>query len=197
LVMVHFPSGYQRHLIRDQLPPRVALDYIRQIAEALTEIHTRGIVHRDLKPDTLMLREDGTVVLADFGIAKNIGARFSPTRHGEGLGTPYYMSPEQALGKKVDHRSDLYSLGVLFYEMLTGERPFVGEDAPQVAQKHIHAPVPALPDGLRQYQELIDKLLAKLPEDRYRTAELALDAIRSHIDSLTIELPRPEDRPQV
>jgi serine/threonine-protein kinase PpkA len=107
------------------------------------------------------------------------------------------MSPEQALGKKVDHRSDLYSLGVLFYEMLTGERPFVGEDAPQVAQKHIHAPVPTLPDALAEYQGLVDKLLAKLPEDRFRTAEIALDSIHAYIGLLTIQLPPPSaERPQ-
>jgi class 3 adenylate cyclase len=195
IVMEYFPAGDLRQRIREQQPPRLALDYTRQVAEALVEVHARGIVHRDLKPDTLMLREDGTLVLADFGIAKSIGA-FSHTRHGEGLGTPYYMSPEQALGKKVDHRSDLYSLGVMFYEMLTGERPFVGEDAPQVAQRHIHSPVPTLPDALVQYQTLLDKLLAKLPEDRFRTAELALDAIRSHIGALTIQLPDPAPRPQ-
>jgi class 3 adenylate cyclase/AmiR/NasT family two-component response regulator len=197
IVMEYFPGGDLRQRIREQLPPRVALDSIRQVAEALVEVHARGIVHRDLKPDTLMLREDGTLVLADFGIAKNVAAAYNHTRHGEGLGTPYYMSPEQALGKRVDHRSDLYSLGVLFYEMLTGERPFVGEDAPQVAQKHIHAPVPTLPDSLAEYQGLIDKLLAKLPEDRFRTAEIALDSIRAHIGLLTIQLPPPPaERPQ-
>jgi serine/threonine-protein kinase PpkA len=195
IVMEYFPAGDLRQRIREQQPPRLALDYTRQVAEALVEVHARGIIHRDLKPDTLMLREDGTLVLADFGIAKSIGA-FSHTRHGEGLGTPYYMSPEQALGKKVDHRSDLYSLGVMFYEMLTGERPFVGEDAPQVAQRHIHSPVPTMPDALVQYQTLIDKLLAKLPEDRFRTAEIALEAIRSHIGALTIQLADPAPRPQ-
>ena len=196
IVMEYFPGGDLRQRIREKLPPRVALDYIRQVAEALVEVHARGIVHRDLKPDTLMLRDDGTLVLADFGIAKNVAAAFSHTRHGEGLGTPYYMSPEQALGKKVDHRSDLYSLGIMFYEMLTGERPFVGEDAPQVAHKHIHAPVPTLPDELAQYQGLIDKLLAKLPEDRFRTAELALDAIRAHIGVLVAAAQSAAQRPQ-
>jgi class 3 adenylate cyclase/ActR/RegA family two-component response regulator len=196
IVMEYFPGGDLRQRIREKLPPRVALDYIRQVAEALVEVHARGIVHRDLKPDTLMLRDDGTLVLADFGIAKNVAAAFSHTRHGEGLGTPYYMSPEQALGKKVDHRSDLYSLGIMFYEMLTGERPFVGEDAPQVAQKHIHAPVPTLPDELTQYQSLIDRLLAKLPEDRFRTAEMALDAVRSHIGVLVAASQSAAQRPQ-
>jgi class 3 adenylate cyclase len=184
IVMEYFPGGELRQRIRERLTPRQALDYIRQVAEALVEVHARGIVHRDLKPDTLMLRADGTLALADFGIAKNMKAA-SQTRHGEGLGTPYYMSPEQALGNKVDHRSDLYSVGVMLYEMLTGERPFAGEDAAQVAQNHIHAPVPALPDSLSQYQDLIDKLLAKIPEDRFRTAEHALDAVRSHLSLLT------------
>jgi class 3 adenylate cyclase/DNA-binding NarL/FixJ family response regulator len=198
IVMEYFPGGDLRQRIRQRLVPRTALDYTRQVAEALVEVHARGIVHRDLKPDTLMLREDGTLVLADFGIAKTANAAFSYTRHGEGLGTPYYMSPEQALGKKVDHRSDLYSLGIILYEMLTGERPFVGEDAPQVAQKHIHAPVPPLPEAFAEYQPLIDKLLAKQPEDRFRTAELTLEAIRDYIGRLTLPFqPPPENRPHV
>jgi serine/threonine-protein kinase PpkA len=84
----------------------------------------------------------------------------------------------------------------MFYEMLTGERPFVGEDAPQVAQKHIHAPVPTLPDELTQYQSLIDRLLAKLPEDRFRTAEMALDAVRTHIGVLVAASQSAAQRPQ-
>jgi class 3 adenylate cyclase/ActR/RegA family two-component response regulator len=196
IVMEYFPGGDLRQRMREQQTPRAALDFVRQVAEALVEVHARGIIHRDLKPDTLMLREDGTLALADFGIAKNVMGGFSHTRHGEGLGTPYYMSPEQALGKKVDHRSDLYSLGVMLYEMLAGERPFLGEDAPEVAQKHIHAPVPTLPDSLAEYQDLIDKLLAKLPEDRFRTAEQALEAFRAQINLLTMQLPAREERPQ-
>ncbi len=108
------------------LQPQEALGYLRQIAEALVAVHARGIVHRDLKPDNLMLREDGTLVLADFGIAKDLSRTMSSTRKGEGLGTPYYLSPEQATGGKVDQRSDLYSLGVIFYEMLRSLRSHAG-----------------------------------------------------------------------
>jgi serine/threonine-protein kinase PpkA len=94
------------------------------------------------------------------------------------------MSPEQALSKKIDHRSDLYSLGVIFYEMLVGERPYAGDDAPQVVHKHIHSPIPRLPEHLAQYQPLLEKLMGKLPEHRFRTAEIALENIRAYLAAL-------------
>jgi class 3 adenylate cyclase/CheY-like chemotaxis protein len=170
IVMEYFPRGDLRQCLARPMPVAQALHTLRQIAHALTAIHQRGIVHRDLKPDNLMLREDGTLVLADFGIAKDLQATLSHTRRGEGLGTPYYLSPEQALGKPVDQRSDLYSLGVMFYEMLTGERPFNAEDAPSLLAKHVNAPVPRLPAQLARLQLVIDRLLAKSPDERFSSA---------------------------
>jgi len=188
IVMEYFPGGDLRQLMRAPLKPEVALDYLRQVTEALVAIHARGIVHRDLKPDNLMLREDGTLVLADFGIAKNLASSINRTRHGEGVGTPFYLSPEQALGKSVDQRCDLYSLGVMFFEMLTGERPYVGEDAAALLNKHIHAPVPRLPMRLELLQALLDKLMAKRPQDRFDSAAAALVEIRRHMDAMGIAI---------
>ena len=145
-------------------------------------LHARGIVHRDLKPDNLMLREDGTLVLADFGIAKDLSRTMSSTRHGEGLGTPYYLSPEQATGGKVDQRSDLYGLGVIFYEMLTGKKPYTAEDAPSLLHKHVHEPMPRLPQELARFQPLVDRLTAKSPEARFQTSVEALAAIEQLLE---------------
>ncbi|HTS54565.1 MAG TPA: protein kinase [Burkholderiales bacterium] len=181
IVMEYFPGGDLRQRMSEPLPAALALAYLHQVAEALVAIHGHGIVHRDLKPDNLMLREDGTLVLADFGIAKNLASSFERTRQGEGLGTPLYLSPEQALGKKVDQRCDLYSLGVLLYEMLTAERPYAGEDAPTLLNKHIYAPVPRLPPRFDRLQPLLDKLMAKRPEERFASAVEALVAIREHL----------------
>jgi hypothetical protein len=170
IVMEYFPRGDLRQRLTRPLPVAEALQYLRQIARALTAVHERGIVHRDLKPDNLMLREDGALALADFGIAKDLQATVSHTRRGEGLGTPFYLSPEQALGRPVDQRSDLYSLGVMFYEMLTGEKPFNAEDAPVLLAKHVNAPVPRLPAQLARFQLVIDRLLAKSPDERFSSA---------------------------
>jgi serine/threonine protein kinase len=177
IVMEYFPGGDLRQRLTRPLPVAEALHYLRQIAQALTAIHQRGIVHRDLKPDNLMLREDGTLVLADFGIAKDLQATLSHTRRGEGLGTPFYLSPEQALGKSVDQRSDLYSLGVIFYEMLTGEKPFRAEDAPALLSKHVHAPVPRLPAQLARFQLVVDRLIAKSPDERFASAEDVVNVV--------------------
>jgi serine/threonine-protein kinase PpkA len=161
------------------LPPAQALDYIAQICEALVALHARGVVHRDLKPDNIMLREDGMLVLADFGIAKDTSRTLSQTRHGEALATPFYLSPEQALGDQVDQRSDLYSLGVMFYEMLTGQKPYTAEDAPALLHRHVHDPVPQLPVDLALFQPLLERLMAKQPEGRFAGSREALHAIRA------------------
>lgn len=180
IVMEYFAGGDLRQRMHEPLMPEVALTYLRQVAEALVVIHARGIVHRDLKPDYLMLREDGTLVLADFGIAKDLGSRYERTRQGEGLGTPLYLSPEQALGQKVDQRSDLYALGVLLYEMLTGERPYAGADPSALLNEHAHAPVPRLPAPFERLQPMLDKLMAKRPEERFASAAEVLNAISGH-----------------
>ena len=179
IVMEYFAGGELRSQMDQPLPPAQALDYIAQICEALVALHARGIVHRDLKPDNIMLREDGMLVLADFGIAKDTSRTLSQTRHGEALATPFYLSPEQALGDHVDQRSDLYSLGVMFYEMLTGQKPYTAEDAPALLHRHVHDPVPQLPVDLALFQPLLERLMAKQPEGRFASSREALQAIRA------------------
>ena len=177
IVMEYFPGGDLRQRLQQPLAPSQALDFLGQIAQALVAIHARGVVHRDLKPDNIMLREDATLVLADFGIAKDLSRTLSHTRRGEGLGTPFYLSPEQAQGNNVDQRSDLYSLGVMFYEMLTGDKPYHAEDGLRLLRKHVQDPVPTLPADLAQLQPLLERLMAKQRDERFATSEEALAAI--------------------
>lgn len=146
---------------------------MRQIAEALQAIHEVGVLHRDLKPTNVLFRDDESVAVIDFGLAKQAHLRAEITGTGEIFGTPYYMSPEQGHGEPLDERSDIYSLGVMFYEMLTGEKPYDGKTAMEVIMKHAREPVPRLPDDLARYQPAIDGMMAKLPEHRFQTvAEL-------------------------
>jgi serine/threonine-protein kinase PpkA len=137
---------------------------------ALGDIHEKGILHRDLKPQNLMFRNDGSLAIVDFGIAKDIAA-VDRTGHGEILGTPRYMSPEQVQGRVLDLRTDIYSAGVLLYQMLTGKHLFDGETAVEVALHHLNTPPPALPDQLSQYQRLVDKLVEKDRDARFRNAD--------------------------
>lgn len=154
--------------------------YLREIAKALAEAHRLAFIHRDIKPANILFKADGTPVLTDFGIAKSLTGATQLTQAGFAVGTPDYMSPEQAMSKPLDGRSDLYSLGVVFYEMLTGEKPFVGEDAFSVAVKHINEPPPPLPEQYARFQPILDQLLAKDPEQRYPTA----DALIADLDQV-------------
>ncbi|NIM17365.1 MAG: protein kinase [Candidatus Aminicenantes bacterium] len=152
-----------------KLHPEIALDICEEIIKALDYAHFRGVFHRDIKPDNIMFRQDGTPVLVDFGIARVLDSPDHLTRSGQSLGTVYYMSPEQAVGKKyIDGRSDIYSLGVVLFEMFTGRKPYEGESAISVALMHIQEPVPRLPRELNHYQPLIDKMMAKDREQRLK-----------------------------
>ncbi len=145
---------------------------VEEVAKALDYAGKKGYVHRDVKPENIMLHDlDGRAVLMDFGIARATDAASSVTRTGIALGTPHYMSPEQARGSAVDGRSDLYSLGVLLYYMLVGKVPFDADSPVAIGIKHISAAIPRLPVALADYQSLVDRLMAKKPEDRYQTGE--------------------------
>jgi serine/threonine protein kinase len=152
-------------------------DLLDQIAAGLDYAHARGVIHRDIKPGNVLTTEDGRVVLADFGLAWLLeGAHLTMT--GGVIGTPEYMSPEQAAGEPIDHRSDVYALGVVLYEMLVGERPFIAETPIAVLLKHLQDPAPSVllarPDLPADVGEVLDKVLVKDPAKRYASAgELA------------------------
>ena len=146
---------------------------IREIATALDYAHKKGFVHRDVKPDNILLRDDGSSALTDFGIARALDPAARMTQTGAVVGTPHYMSPEQARGRPIDGRSDLYSLGIVLYEMLVGRVPYQADDSLAVGIMHITEPVPVLPDSLAHLQPLISRMLAKQPEDRYQDGSAA------------------------
>jgi len=127
-------------------------------------------MHRDLKPQNLMFRADGSLAIVDFGIAKHIDS-IDHTNKGEILGTPRYMSPEQVQGRALDLRTDIYSAGVLLYQMMLGQHLFSGESAVEVALHHLNTPPPALPQRMDRYQRLFDKLLEKDRDARFRNAD--------------------------
>lgn len=170
-----------------------ALRITRQIADALAYAHEQGIVHRDIKPDNVLFRErDDAAILTDFGIAKSLNNDDNQlTQAGSTVGTPKYMSPEQARGKSVDGRADLYSLGCVFYEMLTGRPPYLAEEAVTLAIKHIQEPIPRLPGELARMQPLVDKLLAKDPAQRYADGHAVMADIDALLQGPKIQGSRP------
>jgi eukaryotic-like serine/threonine-protein kinase len=174
----YFPAGDLKTRLQNPMSTDEASDYAKQIAEALRIIHVAGVLHRDLKPANVMLRADNSLVLIDFGLAKELTGDKALTGAGEIRGSPYYMSPEQADGRPVDERSDLYSLGVIFYELLTGTRPFQGRTVFDILAQHQHAAIPELSGAAGRLQPLLDRLLAKAPADRYQSASDFLAALR-------------------
>lgn len=170
IAMEFLPSGTLASRIREGLTTRAAMRLAAQIAQALDAIHARGIVHRDLKPANILFRADGRPVLVDFGLARDLTVNSTLTIAGQFLATPRYMSPEQCLGRPIDMRSDIYSLGAILYEMLTGSKIYETANSADVIAMHVNAPVPKLAALLADYQPVLDKLLAKAPADRYQSA---------------------------
>src|SRR5579859_5717636 len=177
IAMEHFPAGDLRQRMKSPTSPGTALRFLIQIASALEAIHSVGILHRDLKPANVMLRADGSLCLIDFGLAKANEQDVNLTGTREIFGTPYYMSPEQGHAETIDARSDLYSLGVVFYEMLTGKKPYTGASAMEVIYKHKRAQLPPIEPQHAMYDPLLQRLLAKAPQDRFQTAHEVLSAI--------------------
>jgi serine/threonine-protein kinase PpkA len=183
--MEYFPLGHLGTRLDGQLPASAALRYAREIAHALSIIHTAGVVHRDLKPANIMLRDDRSVALIDFGISQSTHAlKAEPPAEVEIAGTPYYMSPEQAAGLPADERADLYSLGVILYQMLTGEKPYVGATTAEILEQHRSAAVPVLPPALEACQPLLNKLLAKDAAQRFGSAREVLEAQQQTVAAL-------------
>jgi serine/threonine protein kinase/formylglycine-generating enzyme required for sulfatase activity len=171
-------GGDLKQRIRERISTEQSLQVIKQVAAALDHAHRQGFVHRDIKPENILFRGDGTAVLTDFGIAKSLDTTTQMTATGLSIGTPRYMSPEQAQGKsRLDSRSDLYSLGVVLFETLSGKAPYDAETPVGIALQHVQAAIPELPPPLSRYQPLIDRLMAKKPADRYATGSELIDHI--------------------
>jgi serine/threonine-protein kinase len=189
LVMPYLKGGSladRVYVHRTVAPPSVAAA-AAQVACGLDYAHRRGIVHRDVKPDNILYDEDGNAVITDFGIAT---ARFHGrlTATGRAMGTPHYMSPEQAMGKLIDGRSDVYALGVVMYEALAGIPPFDGADAFSVGYKHVHeAPIPLqqvdarIPEPIAR---VVMRCLEKAPGDRYASGVELADALITAIEEM-------------
>ena len=177
LAMEYLPRGDLKARIQRGVSEPEALRYLSQIAAALKVVHEAGLVHRDLKPPNVMLRENDAVALIDFGLARSLDGNTVSTQTGVLLGSPYYMSPEQALGEALDTRSDFYSLGVIFYEMLTGQKPYTGGTAMEVLQQHVSAAAPVLPPDLARYQPLLARLVAKARGERFADAAGIIAAV--------------------
>jgi len=188
IAMEYLSGGSLAKRLRRSLSRAESIDNARQIARALTAIHGAGILHRDLKPANVMFREDDTIALIDFGLAKQMKLDAAITGTGQIFGTPYYMSPEQGHADPLDERSDIYSLGCIFFEMLTGKRPFVADSPMAVIYQHSNAARPVLVDGFRELQPILDRMIAIDPDDRFQSAEevlLALDPLNGRIEART------------
>ncbi|MEO8466644.1 MAG: protein kinase [Gammaproteobacteria bacterium] len=190
IAMEYFPLGHLGTQLTQALAPELALKHAAEIAHALSIVHTAGVVHRDLKPANIMLRDDRTVALIDFGISHQIEDMLNATAGQPIAGTPYYMSPEQARGQPTDERTDLYALGIILYQMLTGEKPFTGDTTDAIFEQHCTAAVPRLPPQLATYQPLLDKLLAKDAAQRLANAREVTETIE-----LMSAVPKPADVP--
>jgi serine/threonine-protein kinase PpkA len=199
LSMEYLPGGdLKQRILKGKCAPELVVDCCIAICGALDVAHRKGFVHRDIKPENILFREDGTPVLTDFGIARALDRGASLTVAGMIVGTPSYMSPEQVKGVELDGRSDLYSLGIVCYEMLTGTVPFRADSSMSVAIKHLIDPMPPLPPELRAYQPFIDRLTAKDRNERYANGSDAAQALRAicraaNKANATTLMPRPPE----
>jgi hypothetical protein len=175
-VMEYLPGGDLKARMKARLAPEQVLYLTVAMGRALVAIHEAGVMHLDLKPQNVMFRSDGSLVLVDFGVSLLID-RITVSQLEQTLGTPAYVSPEQVLGEACDGRTDLYSLGAIFYEMLTGQRMYAASNIGDLLNKHVNDPLPRLPDELAEYQALLERLVAKKPAGRFGSARAMLGYI--------------------
>ena len=188
IVMEYFPAGDLRARIARERPGvEESLIIVGSILSALVSVHAAGIIHRDLKPANVMFREDGTIALVDFGSARRDADPVAKTLAGVVIGTPYYLSPEQALGGTADQRSDLYSVGVMLYELLTGQRMYAAASLVGLFEMHKTAPIPKLPEQFARHQRFLERMVAKSPELRYSSAEEAFGGLMEYMMTETAE----------
>jgi eukaryotic-like serine/threonine-protein kinase len=185
IAMEYFPCGDLKMRMQQPMTTTESLQYAQRICAALEVVHGAGLIHRDLKPPNVMLRENGSVVLIDFGLAKHLDKAHLNTMVGVLRGSPYYMSPEQAQGLPLDARSDLYSAGVILFEMLTGNRPYLGSTAVEVMQQHVTGRRPPLPASCASLEPLLDRLMARDRAERFADAAEVRAALNGAIALLT------------
>ncbi len=195
-IVMEFVDGESlRHRIdrKKKLGPEEALAIIHQAAKGLQAAHRRGLIHRDIKPSNFLITQDGTVKLADFGLARAVSGVSQPQLTASVVGTPHYMAPEQGGSGKADARSDIYALGVTLFEMLTGKRPYEAPTAMGILLKHLRDPIPtdlrsdpAIP---RSMAALVEKAMAKRPEDRFQSAQEFLRAVQAIIAEVRARRP--------
>lgn len=175
---MEYIPGKDLKQLRDTISREEAVRIVKDVASALDFVGKKGIVHRDVKPENIMIHQsDNRVILMDFGIAHGDDVTHGMTQTGKAIGTPHFMSPEQTKGLKVDHRSDIYSLGVVLYQLLAGHLPFDADSAVAVGIKHLTAPIPLLPGGLEIFQPIVNHCLSKQPQHRYQKAEELIVAL--------------------
>lgn len=160
------------------------LRVLRMVSDALGYAHSKQVIHRDIKPANILFREDGSPVLVDFGIARNMETSTQLTVAGTVMGTPHYMSPEQCSGEPTDFRSDLYSLGIMLFELIAGRLPYDADNSAAMSFKHVQAPIPTLSEEQARYQTTIEKALAKRPDQRFQSAadfSAAISELEHHL----------------
>jgi serine/threonine-protein kinase PpkA len=190
LAMEFVGGGSLRERMRRGIAPEQALGLLRQAAAGLSQVHCLGVVHRDVKPENFLMRAPGELVLADFGVAAQRGDCAARVAPGRLVGTAAYAAPEQAQGEPPGGAADVYSLGIVFYEMLRGRRPFAGTTVLEALAQHLVAPVPRLPGTLAAYQALIDRMLEKRPQLRLPDAGAVLQEIESLAAARIASTPR-------
>ena len=180
---MEYIKGKNFNEARDLLNRIQKVNVIKLISQALDFASKKGFLHRDIKPENILLHQDGRAILTDFGIAKTTDISKGLTETGKILGTPYFMSPEQTKGLKIDHRTDIYSLGVVLFQALAGYVPYDGPSLVAICIKHLSDPIPQLPKGLEVFQQIINTCLSKKPEHRFQHASELYEALNKISDS--------------